>query len=129
MPEQTKAISKIADLREQAGLTQAQLAVFIGVTTNTIQNWESGKSGVEQIERFLKLCEILGCELKDLVEYVPDLNTSESKAGSFSLQELRDLRKRWGTNTKVEAQRVEVKSNSQMQPETASKAKKGIQPV
>jgi transcriptional regulator with XRE-family HTH domain len=99
MPNQTKAVSKIADLRERAGLTQAQLAVFIGVTTNTIQNWENGKSGVEQIEKFLKLCEVLGCNLPDLIEYVPDANAEEPKAGTFSLAELRNLRERWGTGS------------------------------
>lgn len=95
MPEAMKAVSKIANLREKTGLTQAQLAVFIGVTTNTIQNWESGKSGVDQIEKFLKLCEVLGCDLKDLIEYVPTSEAEQSKAGSFSLDDLRDLRQRW----------------------------------
>jgi transcriptional regulator with XRE-family HTH domain len=102
MSQPTKAISKIAALREQAGLTQAQLAVFIGVTTNTIQNWENGKSGVEQIEKFLKLCEVLDCNLRDLVEYVPNTNAEEPKAGSFSLEQLRELRQRWGTEKKPE---------------------------
>lgn len=98
MTKQMKAVSRIADLREKTGLTQAQLAVFTGVTTNTIQNWESGKSGVDQIEKFLKLCEVLNCELQDLIEYVPDLEAEEPKVGAFSLDDLRELRKRWGTD-------------------------------
>jgi transcriptional regulator with XRE-family HTH domain len=95
MPEHKKAVSRIAALREETGLTQAKLAVLIGVTTNTIQNWESGKSGVDQIEKFLKLCEVLGCDLKDLIEYVPAPEAEQPKAGSFSLDDLRDLRQRW----------------------------------
>jgi transcriptional regulator with XRE-family HTH domain len=101
MPDNKKAVSRIADLREPQGLTQAQLAVLVGVTTNTIQNWESGKSGVDQIERFLKLCEVLGCNLQDLIEYVPDYESKAPKAGSFSLDDLRSLRKRWGTDEKA----------------------------
>lgn len=38
MPQKPK--SRVASLREQAGLTQVQLAVLVGVTPNTIQNWE-----------------------------------------------------------------------------------------
>lgn len=100
MLENKKAVSRISALRETTGLTQAQLAVLVGVTTNTIQNWESGKSGVDQIEKFLKLCEVLGCDLQDLIEYVPSPDADEPKAGKFSLETIRDLRKQWGTSEK-----------------------------
>lgn len=102
MSRRTKAVSRIAKLRERLGITQVQLAVLIGVTPNTVQNWESGKSGVDQIEKFLKLCEVLGCNLPDLIEYVPDLKAEESKSKGFSLDELRELRKRWTTDTDSE---------------------------
>jgi len=65
-----KAIPKIAQLREHARLTQLELSRHIGVTENTIQNWEKGRAGVEQIERFIKLCEVLHCKPEDLIEYV-----------------------------------------------------------
>ena len=94
-----KLKSKVAELRNEAGLTQAQLAVFIGVTPNTIQNWEKG-SGLDQLEKYLKLCEVLGCELSDLIEYIETSEEEEKKAKGFSLEELRQLRKRWGTNVK-----------------------------
>lgn len=90
--------SRIAELREQAELTQAQLAVLVGVTTNTIQNWESGKSGVEQIIKFLKLCTVLNCNLQDLIEDTPNKSVEDVKPGSFSLQDLQALRRRWGTD-------------------------------
>lgn len=112
MPESMKAVSRIATLRENTGLTQAQLAVLVGVTTNTIQNWESGKSGVDQIIKFLKLCEVLGCSLDELIDYVPDLEAKEPKAGNFSIEDLRSLRKRWGTDKKAQEPNLELKSES-----------------
>jgi transcriptional regulator with XRE-family HTH domain len=116
MTERMKVVSKISALREKTGLTQAQIAVFIGVTTNTIQNWESGKSGVDQIEKFLKLCEVLDCDLQDLIEQVPDPDAEETKAGSFSLEDLRGLRERWGTGKKAQTE------NPQNTPETKTGA-------
>lgn len=38
--------------REQAGLSQAQAALLIGVSKNTIQNWESGMSSPSQAQGF-----------------------------------------------------------------------------
>lgn len=95
----TKARSKLAKYRKQTGLTQAQLAVFVGVTTNTIQNWEQD-DGLTQLEKYLKLGEILGLtDLHDLLEYVEvSENQEKPKSKGFSLQELRELRKRWGTD-------------------------------
>ncbi|WDD30170.1 helix-turn-helix transcriptional regulator (plasmid) [Nostoc sp. UHCC 0926] len=93
MPQ--KAKSKVASLREKAGLTQVQLAVLVGVTPNTIQNWEKD-NGLDQLERYLKLAEVFGCQVSDLVEYV-SVSEEEPKSKGFSLQELRELRERWGT--------------------------------
>ncbi len=90
-----KPKSKIAELRDKAGLTQAQLAVLVGVTTNTIQNWEK-ENGLNQLERYLKLAEILGCEVSELIEYISVTDEETPKTKSFSLQELRELRERWG---------------------------------
>ncbi|BAZ71231.1 XRE family transcriptional regulator (plasmid) [Fischerella sp. NIES-4106] len=95
-----KPKSRVAELRDKAGLTQAQLAVLVGVTTNTIQNWEK-ENGLDQLERYLKLAEIFGCEVSDLVEYVPAPEQEKPKTKGFSLEELRELRKRWGTDTKT----------------------------
>ncbi|NET58511.1 MAG: helix-turn-helix transcriptional regulator [Symploca sp. SIO2E6] len=94
-----KPKSRIAALRKKAGYTQAQLGVFIGVTTNTIQNWEKD-NGLDQLEKYLKLCTVLGCDLKELIEYV-EAPEEEAKPKGFSLEELRELRERWGTNGKL----------------------------
>lgn len=61
-------MSKISKLRKAAGLTQSELAVLVGVTSNTIQGWETKGSATQTITKFLKLCAILGCSLHDLVE-------------------------------------------------------------
>ena len=89
---QPKLISNIGSLRLKTGLTQEQLAVFVGVTTNTIQNWEKGASGVEQIEKLLKLCVVLDCELSDLIEHI-DSNNPSTKG--FSVKELKEIRQKW----------------------------------
>lgn len=108
MPKKPK--SKVASLREQAGLTQVQLAVLVGVTPNTIQNWEKD-SGLDQLERYLKLAEIFGCQVSELVDYVDVLEEEELKSKGFSLQELRELRERWGTGTKTKS--TKLQSNSE----------------
>ncbi len=61
--------SKIAELRKKAGLTQLELSEKLGTTETTIQNWESGRSGLEQLERFVFLCKVLNCQAEDLIEY------------------------------------------------------------
>lgn len=92
-----KAQSKIKKLREQQNLTQAQLAVFIGVTSNTIQNWEKNV-GLDQLEKYIKLCTILNCQIGDLIDYTENEGDDRTKTQSkgFSVEELRDLQKRWG---------------------------------
>lgn len=62
-------VSKIAQLREKAGLTQRQLADQVGVTESTIRNLERNRNGIEQIERVIKLCQALDCTAEDLIEY------------------------------------------------------------
>jgi transcriptional regulator with XRE-family HTH domain/mannose-6-phosphate isomerase-like protein (cupin superfamily) len=55
----------IARLREKAGLTQSELAELIGVSENTIANWEKG-SASKWIRNLKRLCKILKCSLEDL---------------------------------------------------------------
>jgi transcriptional regulator with XRE-family HTH domain len=89
-----KIKSRVGALREEAGLTQVQLAAFVGVTPNTIQNWEK-EEGLDQLERYLKLAEILGCEVQELVEFA-ESNEPEGQTNiSFSLEDLRKLRAKW----------------------------------
>ncbi|GJD22646.1 hypothetical protein RIVM261_076020 [Rivularia sp. IAM M-261] len=55
----------IARLRERAGLTQSELAELIGVSENTIANWEKGGAS-KWIQNLKKLCTTLKCTLNDL---------------------------------------------------------------
>ena len=61
--------SKVAQLREQAGLTQRELANLVGVAESTIRNLERNRNGIDQIERVVKLCRALNCSAEDLIEY------------------------------------------------------------
>lgn len=79
-------VPKIAALRERAGLTQRELAQIVGVTETTIANWERGRSGLEWIERFIRLCQVLNCTLDDLIEY-----PVESPLPEPTFEELRQL--------------------------------------
>jgi DNA-binding XRE family transcriptional regulator len=94
---QLKPKSKVSALRERAGLTQVQTAALVGVTPNTIQNWEKD-GGLDQLDRYLKLADLFGCEVSDLVEYVPVAEGEEPKTKGFSREQLRALRTQWGMN-------------------------------
>lgn len=58
----------ILRLRTRLGLTQRQVADAVGVTVQTISNWETGESKPRlSPEQTLALCEVLQCSLKELV--------------------------------------------------------------
>ena len=54
-------VSKIAELREQAGLTQRQLADLVDVDPSTVRNWERNRSSADSFVKFAKLCDALQC--------------------------------------------------------------------
>ena len=63
-------MSKVAELRESKGLTQAELARALDVDVSTIRNLERNRSGVNAILRVIELCEVLDCDARELIEYV-----------------------------------------------------------
>lgn len=71
-----KIVPKIRQLREEEQITQLELSQLVGVTETSIQNWERGRSGIEQIERVVKLCKALDCNPSDLIEYILYENTN-----------------------------------------------------
>ena len=85
-----KAKPRIAILREQAGLTQLELSRLVGVTESTIQNWESGRTGTDHIERIVKFCKALNCRVEDLIEYVSEEEAVKAKKPS-TLKEVQSL--------------------------------------
>ncbi len=54
--------SKIRSLRQQRGLTAAQLAEQAGLSRTTLYHLEQGRGNIE-MSRFLSLCRALGVEL------------------------------------------------------------------
>jgi transcriptional regulator with XRE-family HTH domain len=78
--------SNIAALREKQGLTQRELALALGVTEATIANWEKGRSGLEWIDRIIRLCQHLDCRLEDLIDY-----SNEPLEDEPSFEELRAM--------------------------------------
>ena len=105
---------RIAALREQAGLTQLELSQRVGVTETTIANWEKGRSGIEWIERIIRLCSELKCELEDLIVYLPQTELGiEEKEEELTFTQLREL---IGTN--------EPPSRNQLVPEFSKKKTK-----
>ncbi|MGL5804712.1 MAG: helix-turn-helix transcriptional regulator [Xenococcaceae cyanobacterium] len=60
-------IVQIAKLREQKGLTQAELALAIDSDISTVRNLERSRNGIKSIQRIVKLCKALGCSVEDLI--------------------------------------------------------------
>ncbi len=85
-------ISNIGELREKAGLTQRELSLILGVTETTIANWERGRSGLDWIERLIKLCQALDCDLEDLVTEESD-GVDEADEAEPTFDELRQMYK------------------------------------
>ncbi len=85
-----KPKSRIALLREKAGLTQLELSRLVGVTESTIQNWESGRTGTDHIERIIRFCKALNCQVQDLIEYVNE-PTDDAVIQPSSLSEIHQL--------------------------------------
>ncbi|WP_044500975.1 helix-turn-helix transcriptional regulator [Nostoc sp. PCC 7107] len=81
---------RIALLREKAGLTQLELSRLVGVTESTIQNWESGRTGTDHIERIIRFCKALDCKVEDLIEYVSE-PLEEPVAKPSSINEIHQI--------------------------------------
>ena len=90
MDVKQKVKPRIASLREKAGVTQLELSRLVGVTESTIQNWESGRTGTDQIERIIRFCKALNCQIEDLIEYVSE-SPAEPAAKPSSLSEIQNL--------------------------------------
>ncbi|MBW4617194.1 MAG: helix-turn-helix transcriptional regulator [Desmonostoc vinosum HA7617-LM4] len=61
-------VSRIAQLREEKGLTQRQIAETLGVDVSTVRNWEKSREGVKMFVRVARLCELFDCQPVDLFE-------------------------------------------------------------
>jgi phosphonate transport system substrate-binding protein len=70
---QNESRSKIAEFRERARLSQRELAERVKVTEATIANWERGRRAIDFIEKLIRLCDALRCDVRDLIEQPLDL--------------------------------------------------------
>lgn len=61
---------RIKEMRERRGMSQAQLADYMGVCRATACRWESGKI-VPSTGRVLELAELLGCSTDELYGRAP----------------------------------------------------------
>ncbi|TVQ74332.1 MAG: XRE family transcriptional regulator [Oceanospirillales bacterium] len=61
-------MNEIERLRQNAGLTQRQLADAVKVTESTIRNWEHGRNGTAMVKKVYRLCRALNCSLEDLMQ-------------------------------------------------------------
>lgn len=59
--------TNLRDLRKANGLTQKELGVRIGVTSQAVNKWENG-SRLPRMRDVLKICEVLGCTPDDLIK-------------------------------------------------------------
>ncbi len=63
-------IVRVKHYRELAGYSQKELAIFLGVTNNTISNYELGRT-CPSMEIVIKLAHILNVTTDQLLAYVP----------------------------------------------------------
>ena len=78
--------------RIAAGLTQVELANKVGVSTRTIQNYESGFRKANNIEIVRKLAEVLGTDVNELLDTGEKLEADAyAKGGRRSAMDINEL--------------------------------------
>jgi putative transcriptional regulator len=60
---------KLKEIREARGFSQEGLARAVGVSLNTMQRWEYNEIKSASFDTLEKLCEVLECEVEDLLEW------------------------------------------------------------
>jgi len=64
---------KLMNLRKRANLTQRQVAQAVGVTDQTVSNWEQGIHMPRLTpQQMLVLCNLLNCTLEELAAATPN---------------------------------------------------------
>ena len=76
----------LRELRESLKITQRQLSDKIGVTENTIANWEHGRSIGKWLYQIKMLCQALDCSFEELTD---GLETPLSLDGETSFSDIR----------------------------------------
>jgi DNA-binding XRE family transcriptional regulator len=64
----------LADLREEAGLSQKELGNVLGVTDQTVSNWEKARAIPKlTIRQVVELLAVLPCTLTELAEICDEI--------------------------------------------------------
>lgn len=61
-----KITNNVKQLRQAAGMTQAELAARLGITTPSITKWEKGMSNPDLLNVF-RLAEIFECSVNEII--------------------------------------------------------------
>lgn len=61
-----KITNHVKQLRLAAGMTQAELATRLGITTPSITKWERGRSNPDMINVF-RMTEIFECSVNEII--------------------------------------------------------------
>ena len=60
--------TNLRQIRKQNGLTQEQVAGYLGVSPATYSSWETGRSQLGA-DRIVDLCDFFGCTPNDILDY------------------------------------------------------------
>lgn len=63
--------TRIKEWRDQNKWNQFEFAEMLGVSKNTIQNWEGNSKYLDIFYNFSDLCQVFSCNPEDLVDFVP----------------------------------------------------------
>jgi putative transcriptional regulator len=63
--------SNVRKYRKLKGLTQKELARKVSISRSFLSEIENGKYDI-RLSLLDKICEVLGCDITDLLEYIPN---------------------------------------------------------
>ena len=59
-------VEKIKEFREEKGIRQSELALRLGVSQNTVSQWETGMR-MPRVDMLRKIAGIFGCTVDELI--------------------------------------------------------------
>ena len=68
-------------------MTQKQLSELTGIRRNAINEWYNEITVSLKVEHIDRICEVLGCSVEELIEYIPN---KVPKTGKYLIVELKD---------------------------------------